>query len=590
MNKEVITLPEFGPHLYGSKLHTDIGFNFDLSIPTLIDVETDEANNFVGIGLTQDGKDIYYFTGLAGLTPYLSGLLVGHNLKFDIKQLIGWGVNISSEQYFYDTCLASYVQNTTKSSHGLKDLAKEYLGMEWPTYKEMVGTGKKKVTLDKQDVEKVANYCGMDVLATYRLYEYFKKKLTVQEKRYLESIEMPTARVLLEMELKGVQVDVEYLKKLNIKFEAQIKELESQIKDQWFVVCGQDNAVDKELNVNSNFQIAKLLQAQGAELPRTAKGNFKVDKQTLEGLRHIPVVPLLLEYSKIEKLKSTYTEALLEKNKEGRIFAQFNQISRGLQGQSIGISTGRLSSSNPNLQNVPARSEEGKLIRRAFTAGRNVFIDADYSQIEPRLVAHFSKDPLFLAAFNEQRDIYADLVEGTGRDRNDGKTFMLALLYGAQPKKLASVFKCSEAEATQIINKIMSKLPGITAWIHRTKYEAHQKKGVWTLFKRWIPLPLINSDDRYERLHWERVAVNSVIQGSAAEIMKLALCKLKTAGYVPNLTVHDEVLIEVPNDTQLTNPIESYATEIQTIMESIVKLDVPLKVEVGIGSNWGEAH
>ena len=582
-----------GPARYGVNLYiNDNSAEIDFNLPMIIDVETDEKDNFVGYAITQNGTDIYYFTTLG---KYWSEKLkfIGHNLKFDIKQLIGWGISIKPEQYFGDTCLMSYVQNTTKETHSLKDLAKEYLGMEWSTYKEMVGTGKNKVTLDKQPVDKVAAYCGMDCLATYKLHEFLQKKLTLQQKRYLETIELPTARVLMEMELKGVQVDVEYLEKLDATFDQQRYGLMYKVQEQWEKIpkLQKDLTRDKKdntFNINSNLQIANLLQAQGAILPKTPKGNLKVDKATLEQWKHLPVVPCLLEYSKIEKLKSTYTETLLEKQKDGRIYANFNQLARNNKGQSVGISTGRLSSNNPNLQNIPAKSEEGKLIRKAFVAGNDkVFIDADFSQIEPRLVAHFSKDPLFLAAFNEQRDIYADLVEGTGRNRNDGKTFMLALLYGAQPKKLASVFKCTEQEAENIVKKIMSKLPGVTAWINRTKYEAHQKKGVWTLFKRWIPLPLINSDDRYERMHWERVAVNSVIQGSAAEIMKLGLIKLKEAGYMPVLTVHDEFLIEI-TDNKLG--LETgHVNLIKNVLESIVKIDVPLKVEIGIGKNWGDA-
>jgi len=164
---------------------------------------------------------------------------------------------------------------------------------------------------------------------------------------------------------------------------------------------------------------------------------------------------------------------------------------------------------------------------------------------------------------------------------------MLALLYGAQPKKLASVFKCSEDEAEEIINRIMRKLPGVAAWINRTKYEAKQKGGVWTLFKRWIPLPKICAADRYERMHWERVAVNSVIQGSAAEIMKLTLIKLAEKGYSTALTVHDEYLIQTEARGMYME--ESIVSHVKEIMENIVKLDVPVKAEVGTGLNWGEA-
>lgn len=622
METEVIS--SFGPAVYGAELHIDgaVFWNCKIGVPTIVDVETDEKDNFVGLALCQDSKHIYYSTILSEVATLLENCpLIGHNVKFDLKQLVNWGVNIKPEQMFYDTCLASYVQNTTKESHGLKDLSKEYLNMEWPTYKDMVGTGKKKVTLDKQEIGRVAAYCGMDCLATYKLYEYFQKNLNPQQKRYLEIIELPTARALMEMELKGVQVDLDFLTTLNQDFSFQLDCISNEIdtyaaeagflrhwsetEGEWifkenckccgngdmeFVPNGKITQHVEPFNINSNRQVAQLLQVQGAILPKTPKGALKVDKKTLEQWQHLPAVSLLLEYSKIEKLKSTYTESLLEKQKNGRVHCQFNQISKDVKGNTFGISTGRLSSSNPNLQNIPARTEEGKSIRRAFIPGTdNLFIDADFSQIEPRLVAHFSQDPLFIRAFKEDRDIYQDLVEGTGRERNDGKTFMLALLYGAQPKKLASIFKCSEEEANNICNSIMRKIPGVRAWIERTKFTAKKKSGVWTLFKRWIPLPNINSLDRYEKMHWERVAVNSVIQGSAAEIMKLTLMKLKESGYSSVLTVHDEYLIEIYNDLRLSNPMEVAMLDIKNIMENIVKLDVPLKASIGIGKSWGEA-
>ncbi len=562
-------------------LHIDEGYEkLKLNTFTVLDCETaeDEPATFVGIAVTQDGEEVYYCTNLEAVRRILqTSPLGGHNLKGDIKWLISWGIKIKPSQLYMDTILSSYVQNTTKATHGLKDLAKEHLGLVWTSYKEMVGTGKNKVTLDKQPVETVARYCGTDCLATYRLWKHFEKSLTLQEKHYLETIELPTARALLAMELRGVKIDIEYLKTLDRRFDNTLINLSNQIDCMWDMTFPEAG----ELNIDSNRQIAQLLQSQGATLPKTPKGNLKVDKATLEQWKHLPAVPLLLEYSKIEKLKSTYTEALLEKQKNGRIYANFNQLTRDAKGVSVGISTGRLSSSNPNLQNIPTRSEEGKLIRQAFVAEKDkVYIDADYSQIEPRLVAHFTRDPLFIRSFREARDIYQELVEGTGRSRTDGKTFMLALLYGAQPKKLASVFKCSQGEAEDIVKRIMSKLPSVTAWIERTKHQAHKDKGVWTLFGRWIPLPGIDSDDRYERLHWERVAVNAIVQGSAAEIMKLALVRLEEAGYSTGLIVHDSFLVEVndPNEYQ----------DIANILETITELDVPLNVKCGYGTNWAE--
>lgn len=605
MNAEA---PSFGPHLYEVKLHVNKPFGWDTTLPIVLDVETDEKDNFVGIACKQPERDIFYFTKIEdSLKLALESLpLIGHNLKGDMKWLKGWGVDVKSSQLFYDTCLASYVQNTTKESHGLKTLAKEILGMEWPSYKDMTTVNGKefkpetqkilgiknrnniKLTLDKQPVERVAAYCGMDCLATYRLWQHFQKVLSVTERRYLEGIELPTARVLLDMELMGAKVDIEYLEELKHTFSLTLNSIETQIKQQWIAVTKIEpdltrDKKDTELNVNSNRQIAELLEFQGAVLPLTTKGNKKVDKQTLCQWLHLPVVPLLLEYSKIEKILNTYVLPLLEKNKDGRIYCSYNQITKGDKGQTAGISTGRLSSSGPNLQNIPSRTEEGKLIRKAFVAPEGkTLLDADFSQIEPRLVAHFSKDPLFIRAFKDDRDIYQELVEGTGRDRQDGKTFMLALLYGAQPKKLASVFKCSEKEAQNIIDRIMKKLPGVKAWKTRVIFEAKRRGGVTTLFKRFIPLPGLKSDNPYERMHWERVAVNTVIQGSAAEIMKLGLIKLNEAGFNLTITVHDEYVIE-------TDGTHKDKADVKNILEKIVSLDVPLKVEIGLGKNWQEA-
>lgn len=577
-----------------------------------VDVETDESDNFVGLALTKDGHRIDYITfGFNGdvIPKLLSNKLIGHNLKGDMKWLKQWGLDIKSSQLFYDTALASYVQNTTKETQSLKDLAKEYLGMEWWTYKQMVGKGKTKVTLDKQPIEKVAQYCGMDCLATYRLYEYFNKTLNSLQKEYLQNIELPTARALFEMEVQGVRVDVEYLKRLDSEFEEQIEQLSRQIFKQArdsgalhdyyepidrsvsFCACDRSKTGKHQFvlfNVNSNAQIARLLEAQGAALPKTPKGSKKVDRQTLEQWQHLPVVALLLEYSKIEKLKSTYTGALLEKHKEGRIFCKYNQISRNAKGTAVGISTGRLSSSEPNLQNIPARTKEGSLIRKAFIPKDNqVFIDADYSQIEYRLLAHFTKEPVLLEAFRNDKDIHEETGKLLGTSRDIGKTLNFASIYGAQASKIARTAKIDVSDAERFLKQYWSKLPRVTAWINRVKYEAKQKRGVWTLNRRWIPIPKIVSIDKYDRLHWERVAVNTIIQGSAAEIMKMALIELHKIDLIPVLTAHDEFVFDVePKD-------ELYALDlmarIKIAMESVVELDVPLIADVGAGKNWGEA-
>lgn len=563
---------------YGAVLHINNPFYMhDVDKPIIIDVETDEKDNFVGAAITQDGIGIWYYTDLELFKFKLIGdRFIGHNIKGDLKWLINWGVDVSPDHLYYDTILASYVHDTTKESHGLKALAKEYLGMEWPTYKEMVHPDAqhptKKVTLDRQSVDRVAAYCGTDCLATYRLWQYFENKaLTIQEKRYLQEIELPTARVLLKMELMGTAIDIPYLQGLKKEFEEKLKLLVQAVERYW--------KGEKALNINSNAQIAELLESQGAKLPTTEKGHKKVDKKTLEGLKALEAVPLLLEYNKYEKLLSTYVLPLLEKSKDGRIHCSFNQITKDHKGDSVGISTSRLSSSSPNLQNIPTRTEEGKMIRKAFIAGEGkVLIDADFSQIEPRVLAHFSQDPFLLQVFREDRDLYSELLGPERRD--DSKTGWLAVTYGAQAKKLMGIFNKTEADSQAIIDSIYRKIPGFLAWKIRTLYEARQKGFVETLFKRRIIIENLTNANKYERFRAERLAINYIIQGSAAEIMKKGLVRLDQLGLTPNITIHDEFLVE---------GLDSSTALIKQELENLVQLSVPLKVSIGTGKTWQEA-
>lgn len=597
----------FGPSQYGAKLVIDDEWHSLLwtKVPTSVDVETDEKDNFVGVGICQDEKTVYYFSQLSDdLKKFLAQVpIIGHNVKFDLKLLKKWGVPLDSNSLYFDTCLASYVQNTTKDSHHLKDLAREYLGLSWPTYKEMVGSGQKKITLDQQPVPRVAAYCGMDSLATFKLYQYFLKKLNPQQRHVLEVIELPTARILMEMELKGALIDVPYIQQLDTQFKTQMDDMISQVHEQWVKYnprqhkptcvfkrgkCAEHPVPrDVEFNINSNDQMANLLEKLGAVLPRTDKGNRKVDKATLNNWIQIPIVPLLLEYSKIEKLYSTYTQGLLERQRDGKIYTNFNQITKNDEGTEVGISTTRLSSSNPNLQNIPTRTDEGKLIRRAFIAPLNsVLIDADYSQIEYRLLAHFSGEPRLIKAFLEGKDVHEETGNALGVSRDLGKTLNFASIYGAQAGKISRTAKIPEDQAEKFLAEYWKVLPRVTAWVMRTKYEARMRRGVFTLNKRWIPLPGIMSGNRYERMHWERAAVNYVIQGSAAEIMKLALIKLALKRYLPVLTVHDEFLFE-SSDEAIAETTHKF--EIKKIMESVATLSVPLVADVGVGENWDKA-
>jgi len=253
--------PTFGPSVYGAKLFIDSPNAVNLGVsPIVIDIETDEKDNFVGLALCGSSDAVYYYSKLSKLPHWINEVpLIGHNLKFDMKLLRKWGINVRSRQMFFDTCLASYVINTTKETHSLKDLAKEYLNYEWPTYKDMVGKGRKKVTLDKQEVGRVAAYCGMDALATYKLHLYFLLKMNPQQRRILTHIELPVARILMDMELMGASINVDYLHFLDKQFKTQLEVIDSELNSMWY-----DLGREERLNPNSNRQVAELLEHQGA--------------------------------------------------------------------------------------------------------------------------------------------------------------------------------------------------------------------------------------------------------------------------------------------------------------------------------------
>ena len=469
----------------------------------------------------------------------------------------------------------SYCHNTTKKSHSLKELGKE-LGYTWPTYRDIVGSGRKKLTLDKQPIEVVANYCGMDVLVTYKLLHHLKRKMDIFASRSYMNIEMPLMRLLFEMEESGVLIDTKHLDNLDKLYAFQINFL----RDEMYRLAG------KSFNPNSNQQTAEVLEARGLILPRTPKGNKKVDKFVLNDNKDDALVKLLLRHNTIEKLWSTYTQGFKKLPTLPRIYTTYNQITQSAgTGAERGISTGRLSSSKPNLQQIPGRTEDGMKLRELFIPSEgNVLIDADYSQIEYRLLAHMTQEPILLDAFRNNQDVHEATGKALGVDRAIGKQLNFASIYGAQYKKVALIVGCSEDEAKEFLEKYWKVLPRVTAWVNRVKYQARQKRGIYTLHKRWIPIPEINAANMYERMHWERTAVNYTIQGSAAEIIKLAMLDLKKKGLVPLLTVHDELLYEAPFDQA-----EAYRHVIRTTMENVVKLDVPLQVEPHIGPNWREA-
>lgn len=522
-----------------------------------MDIETDEGSLLVGVGLYAGGSVVYCSQLSPELITFLnSARLIGHSIRFDIRKLNESGCGIQLDNAIFDTRLAQYVIDSTKQGCGLKSLAAEYLGYKWPTYKEMVGSGKSKLTLDKQPIEKVAKYCGMDALATYKLAHALYKKMSDKQREYFNTLEMPLLRVLYKMESRGVQVDLDYLKKLD---------------DEFTIECNKYlELLGKEFNPRSPKQVLKMLKERGINVPST-------DVKYLKDYKDHEFVSLLLRYREFEKLRSTYTDALLKQHRNGRIFCEFKQTR---------TVTGRLASANPNLQNIPVRSELGEKLRHAFVApeGKQLVV-ADYSQIEYRLLAHFSQEPVLLEAFNNGKDVHEETactIFGKTRvedkERALGKTLNFAAIYGAGAPKIAATAGISVKDAAEFLSRYWQRLPRAADWIAKTKWEARKDRGVSTMFGRWIPLPGIASYREWERGQYERYAISYRIQGSAAEIMKKALIALSPFDLVAS--VHDEVIIETDGDPRDTESIHE-------MLEEVVPLSVPLEATIAIGANWG---
>jgi DNA polymerase-1 len=333
-------------------------------------------------------------------------------------------------------------------------------------------------------------------------------------------------------------------------------------------------------NPRSPKQVLAWLNAQGIDVDKT-------DKRVLQyHVDHEPVRQLL-DYRETHKLLTTYAEPLLElSRKDGRVHTSFNQVTyEQSEDQWKGIRTGRLSSSNPNLQNIPSRSDTGKLIRKGFIPDDGYqLICADFEQIEYRLLAHFASDELLIQAFLNGRDVHEETGKAIGGDRELGKNVNFAAIYGAGAGKVASMCKISEAKAKEFLAMYWQKLPKVKSWVEQVKRQAYHEQGVRTLYGRWIALPGIRSYNDFERYHWERAAVNYIIQGSAAEVLKLAMLKCAAEGFDPLLTVHDELLFNAH-----PNLVESYKKTIEGLMSNVVSLSVPIVAKVGYGKNWDEA-
>ncbi len=509
----------------------------------------------------------------------------GHNIKYDWQVLRGAGVELAGVAY--DSMLASFVLDPGRRSHAIDNLSLEHLGRAMQSYEDVAGKGKTQIPFAEVPVESAARYSGADAGTVLALHEFFAPSLaeTAMEP-LLREIEMPLVEVLTNMEWQGIAIDRELFARLGEELGADLRRLEAE--------CAQVSGC--ELNINSPRQLATILfeKHQLPVLKRTKTGP-STDADVLEQLAAMghELPRLILEYRELQKLKSTYVDTLPQSvnRRTGRIHTSFNQT---------GAATGRLSSSDPNLQNIPVRTARGEAIRRGFVPRSGwTFLVADYSQIELRIMAHLSGDPAFIEAFRQGGDIHrqtAALIFSVPADRvtpdmrGRAKTINFATIYGQGAFALSRQLGISQDEARSFISRYFERFAGVRAFLDRQIQLARERGYVETLFKRRRYIPEVRDRNFNMRAYGERNAQNSPLQGSAADLIKLAMIRISDAIQEEGLRsrmllqVHDELVFEVPPDE-----VDQMRDLVRSHMEQVVALDVPLVVDIGVGPNWLEA-
>lgn len=508
---------------------------------------------------------------------------IGQNLKFDIHVLQRAGLPLAGP--LTDTMILSYLLESGERNHNLDELAQRFLGHAMMPISELIGTGKKQITMDQVPVAKVSYYAAEDADAAWRLEALLGSK--VKEDGLWDlytSLERPLIEVLARMEQAGVAVDAGKLQGLARDFGEQLDRIERRIHE----------LSDREFNINSVPQLRQVL-FEDLKLPVLAKtpgGEPSTAQEVLEELAGLHELPrLLLQHRQLSKLKGTYLDALplMIDPRDGRIHATFNQVV---------AATGRLSSSDPNLQHIPIRSEEGKQIRQAFMAGKadQVLLTADYSQIELRVLAHFSEDPALREAFENDRDIHSavaakifnvPLEQVDSSQRRAAKTVNFGVLYGLSPYGLSARLGITQTEAAAFIDAYFREYAGVDAFITRTLENALRLGYVETIRQRRRAINGIKTTTGRNRNPSERAAVNTVIQGSAADLIKQAMITLDQRLRAENfqsrmiLQIHDELVFEGP-----MQEITRLAPLVNQVMTEAIELKVPLKVDIAIGPNW----
>ena len=506
---------------------------------------------------------------------------LAHNGKYDITVLAEYGVTVNN--LAFDTMLAAYLLG--EKSLGLKALAFSKLGIEMTPITALIGSGAKQLSMSQVEVNQAANYSCADADITGQLTELLKPELHQQGLwKLFSEVEMPLIPVLIHMERNGVALDTDLLRQMSHQLGEQLLRREAEIY----------NSVGHQFNINSPQQLSSVL-FQELKLPpaRKTKGGYSTGAPVLEELRGVhPVIEFILDYRQLAKLKSTYIDALpgLINPKTGRVHTSFSQTR---------TATGRLSSSEPNLQNIPVRGELGRKVRNAFVAPSGFcLLSGDYSQIDLRALAHLSGDPSLLTAFHQDKDIHTataaqlfnvDASQVTLDMRRLAKTVNFGVIYGMSDYGLEQATELSREEAAQFITSYFEKYPGVKQYLESTKEQARKLGYVQTLLGRRRFIPEINSSNRQVREAAERMAINMPVQGTSADIIKVAMINLEREMDKRHLRskmllqVHDELIFEVPEDE-----LEEMRQLVPEIMSTALELSVPLKVDIKTGSNWGE--
>ncbi|MCB1110392.1 MAG: DNA polymerase I [Chlamydiia bacterium] len=561
-----------------------------------IDTETDQlspmAAKLVGVGFCVTPGQAWYIptNGTLGLEPVLSALkpllenphlaFYGHNLKYDLHIFKNHGIDLKT--IAFDTMIASYLCAPQNNRHGLDLLALEKFGKIKTPIKELIGSGKNEKSMRNVPIEEVGPYCCEDVDYTCRLKKLFEKELK-QEGLWemLTEIELPLIPILMEMERYGMFLDTEKLEGMSEILREELACLEEEI----YALAGEP------FNIKSPKQLGEILFDKLAIPMGAKKKSTRAD--VLESLKQdYPIAGKVLDYRALEKLRSTYVEALPEQVHEdtGRIHCTFMQTV---------TATGRLSCQDPNLQNIPIRTAEGRKIREAFMPDSEgwSYLSADYSQIELRLLAHLSQDPKLVSAFNHNEDIHAStaatvfdvpIEEVTKEMRAGAKAVNFGIIYGQQAYGLSQELGIELKEASAFIKKYFDRYPGVKDFIETAKENVRESGVATTMFGRKRPIPEIHSSNGMIRAAAERLAVNTPLQGSQADIIKKAMIQVQAALKKERLAhmvlqIHDELIFELPDEN-----IPRVSHLVRSIMENIISLSVPLVVNIDVGKNWGE--